>query len=142
MVKDASQPLVEINTETNGEGFLVAQRVKNLPAMRETWIRSLGWEDPLEEGVATHSSILAWRIPMDKSARGRRGARDPWSLPAPLFRGPWTCQSWRLRRGDGSRLLPLCPPSLLVSSWLPGPIYWSHPSSLHRPSFPTSPAWW
>ena len=37
--------------------------VKNLPAMRETWVRSLGQEDPLEEGMATHSSILAWRIP-------------------------------------------------------------------------------
>ena len=42
---------------------LVAQLVKNLLAMRETWVRSLGWEDPLEEGKATHSSILAWRIP-------------------------------------------------------------------------------
>ena len=40
--------------------------VKNLPAVRETWIRSLGWEDPLEESTATHSSILAWRIPMDR----------------------------------------------------------------------------
>ena len=46
--------------------FLVAQTVKNLPAMRETWVRSLGWEDPLEEGMATHPSILAWRIPMDR----------------------------------------------------------------------------
>ena len=42
---------------------LVVQLVKNLPAMRETWVRSLGWEDPLEKGKATHSSILAWRIP-------------------------------------------------------------------------------
>ena len=42
---------------------LVPQLVKNVPAMRETWIHSLGWEDPLEEGTATHSSILAWRIP-------------------------------------------------------------------------------
>ena len=42
---------------------LVAQMVKNLPAMRETWVRSLGWEDPQEEGMATHSSILAWKIP-------------------------------------------------------------------------------
>ena len=42
---------------------LVAQLVKNLPAMWETWVRSLGWEDPLEKGTATHSSILAWRIP-------------------------------------------------------------------------------
>ena len=43
--------------------FLVAQLVKNLPAVRETWVQSLGWEDPLEKGKATHSSILAWRIP-------------------------------------------------------------------------------
>ena len=42
---------------------LVAQLVKNLVAMRETWVQSLGWEDPLEKGKATHSSILAWRIP-------------------------------------------------------------------------------
>ena len=42
---------------------LVAQLVKNPPAMRETWVQSLGWEDPLEKGKATHSSILAWRIP-------------------------------------------------------------------------------
>ena len=48
--------------------FLVAQMVKNLPAMRETWVRSLGWEDPLEKGMATHSSILAWRIHMDRGA--------------------------------------------------------------------------
>ena len=46
---------------------LVAQLVKNLRAMRETWVRSLGWEDPLENGNATHSSILAWRIPWAKS---------------------------------------------------------------------------
>ena len=43
--------------------FLVAQLVKNLPAMWETWVQSLGWEDPLEKGKATHSSILAWIIP-------------------------------------------------------------------------------
>ena len=42
---------------------LVAQLVKNLPAMQETWVRSLGWEDPVEEGKATHSSVLTWRIP-------------------------------------------------------------------------------
>ena len=42
---------------------LVTQLVKNLPAMRETWIRTPGWEDLLEKGKATHSSILAWRIP-------------------------------------------------------------------------------
>ena len=49
-------------------GTTVAQSVKNSPAMLEIWVRSLGWEDPLEEGVATHSSILAWRIPMGRGA--------------------------------------------------------------------------
>ena len=42
---------------------LVSNLVKNLPAMWETWVQSLNWEDPLENGIATHSSILAWRIP-------------------------------------------------------------------------------
>ena len=42
---------------------LVAQLVKNLPARRETWVHPLGWEDPLEKGKATHSSILSWRTP-------------------------------------------------------------------------------
>ena len=41
----------------------MAQTVKNLPAILETWVRSLGWEDPLEKGMPTHSSILSWRIP-------------------------------------------------------------------------------
>ena len=41
----------------------MAQLVKNLPAMRETWVHSMGWEDPLDKGKVTHSSILAWRIP-------------------------------------------------------------------------------
>ena len=49
---------------------LVAQLVKNLPVMRETWVRSLGLEDPLEKGKATHSSILAWRIPWTEEPGG------------------------------------------------------------------------
>ena len=47
---------------------LVAQSVKNPPAMWETWVQSLGWEDPLEKGTAIYSSILAWKIPMDRGA--------------------------------------------------------------------------
>ena len=47
---------------------LVAYMGKNPPAMRETWVWSLGWEEPLEEGMATHSSVLAWKIPMDRRA--------------------------------------------------------------------------
>ena len=51
------------DSSTLGWSSLVAQRLKRLPAMQETWVRSLGWEDPLEKEMATHSSILAWRIP-------------------------------------------------------------------------------
>ena len=52
---------------------LVAQRLKPLPAMRETWVQSLGQEDPLEKEMATHSSVLAWRIP---------GTGEPGGLPS------------------------------------------------------------
>ena len=55
---------------------LVAQLVKNLPTMRETWIPSLHWEDPLEEGMATHSSILAWRIPWTEEPSGLQSIRS------------------------------------------------------------------
>ena len=58
-------PSVEMKSSfIKEEAFtLIAQLVKNLPAMQETWVQSLGQEDPLEEGTATHSTILAWRIP-------------------------------------------------------------------------------
>ena len=49
---------------------LVAQMVKNSPSMQETWVQSLGWEDPLKEGMATHFSILAWRIPWTEDPGG------------------------------------------------------------------------
>ena len=49
---------------------LVAQRLKRLPAMRETWVQSLGWDDPLEKEMATCSSILAWRIPWTEEPGG------------------------------------------------------------------------
>ena len=54
---------MELETTTWWEASLMAQLAKNLPAMRETWVRSLGWKGPLEKGKATHSSILAWKIP-------------------------------------------------------------------------------
>ena len=54
---------------------LVAQMVKNLPAMWETWVQSLGWEYPLERGRAAHSSILAWRIPWTEEPGG---LHSPW----------------------------------------------------------------
>ena len=52
----------------------MAQMVKNPPAMRETWVQSLGWEDPLGEGMVTHSSILAWRTPRAEEPAGY----SPW----------------------------------------------------------------
>ena len=52
------------------QASLVTQLVKNLPPMQETWVQSLGWEDPLEKGKATHSSILAWRIPRTVQSMG------------------------------------------------------------------------
>ena len=54
---------------------VVAQLVKNLPAIWETWLRSLGWEDPLEKGKATHSSLLAWRIPWTVQSMGSQRVR-------------------------------------------------------------------
>ena len=54
---------------------LVAQLVKNLPVMQETWVRSLGWEDPLEKRMATHSRILAWRIPWTLQSIGSQRVR-------------------------------------------------------------------
>ena len=56
--------------EPQSQASLVAQMVKNLPAMQETWVPSLGQEDTLEEGMATHFSILAWRIPWTEEAGG------------------------------------------------------------------------
>ena len=60
---------------------LVAQMVKNLPAMQQTWVRPLGGEDPLEKGMATHVTILAWRILMDREARWAtiHGAAKSWT---------------------------------------------------------------
>ena len=60
---------------------LVAEQVKNPPAMRETWVWSLGWEDPLEERMATHSSFFAWRLPMD---------RGPWQATVHGVTNIWT----------------------------------------------------
>ena len=64
--------------------FLVAQTVKNLPAMQGTWVGSPGWKDALEEGMATHSSVLAWRIPMDTGA---------WQATVHQVTKSWTQQS-------------------------------------------------
>ena len=58
------------NDDSWSRASLVAQRIKNPPAMQETWVQSLSWEDPLEEGMATHSDILARRIPWTEESGG------------------------------------------------------------------------
>ena len=55
---------------------LIAQLVKTLPAMQETWVRSLGWDDPLEKEMVTYSSILAWRIPWTEEPGGLQSMRS------------------------------------------------------------------
>ena len=60
----------DVGNLISGWTSLVAQRLKRLPAMRETWVLSLGREDPLEKGMATHSGILAWRIPWTEEPSG------------------------------------------------------------------------
>ena len=60
---ESSHPSSSLRGTDQGLASLVAQRLKRLPAMQETWVQSLGQEDPLEKEMATHSSILAWRIP-------------------------------------------------------------------------------
>ena len=59
-----------VSVECYIEDSLVAQMVKNLPEMQETWVRSLDWEDPLEKGMATHSSVLAWSTPWTEEPSG------------------------------------------------------------------------
>ena len=86
----------------------VARTVKNPPAVQETWVRSLGWEDPLEEDMATHSSILTWTIPMDRST-GSPGVGHAWvtrpSTHTALTVMIWNSGFWFLsstaKNGDG-----------------------------------------
>ena len=69
MTKNLESKMEKMQESIN-KASLVAQRLKHLPAMWKTWVRSLGWEDPLEEEMATYSSILAWRIPWIKEPGG------------------------------------------------------------------------
>ena len=75
---------------------LVAQRIKCLPAMRETWVWSLGWEDPLEKKMATHSRILAWRIPWTEKPGGLQSMESQsWTQLSnfTFLLSRWSCRS-------------------------------------------------
>ena len=106
---------------------LVAQPVKNPPAVWETWVRSLGWEDPLEKGTATHSSILAWRIPWTTVAKSRTRLRDfekklynKDGFPGGASVKEPTCQCKRCKRYRFSLWVGQIP---WRREWLPTPVF-------------------
>ena len=72
MFMSTHEQAIKEHSETYAEawGFPAGLAVKNLPAMQETWVQSLGWEDPLEKKTATHSSILIWEIPWTEEPHG------------------------------------------------------------------------
>ena len=107
--------------------FLVAQMVvKNLPAMQETWVQSLGWDDPLEKGMATHSSILAWRIPWTEEpgrlqSMGLQRVRHDWatfilSKSIPSLRD--TQKFWRNTHREPATNVSCVKPAILVQGFL------------------------
>ena len=89
-------------------GSFMAQLVKNPPAIQKTWVRSLGWENPLERGTATHSSILAWRIPWTVSSKGSQRVRHDWATFTFTEKSNW-CLWSLLCIGIGSETLPMVP---------------------------------
>ena len=108
---------------------LVAQLIKNSPAVRDTWVWSLGWEDPLEKGKATHNSLLAWRIPWTVSSMGLQRVRHNWatftlrhtraSQVAPVVKNP-TCQ---YGKGKRCEFHPWVRKISWSRKWQPTPIF-------------------
>ena len=97
---------------------LVAQLVKNPPAMQQTWVQSLGWEDPLKEGMATHSSMLAWRIPWIEE---RGGLYSSWgrkeSDTTEQLSTQHSCYTCNLSKK--CTVVALNPPNLMkIASWV------------------------
>ena len=105
--------------------FLIAQMVKNLPAMQETWVQSLGWEDPLEEGMATHSSILDWRIPWTEEPGGLLSMRSQiWTSLSDQAQHNKCLAAWRISAAFIRGKRPVIP-SVWPSAWLSYG-QWSH----------------
>ena len=96
------------------QASLVAQPVKNLPAIQENWVPSLGWEDPLEKGKATHSSILAWRIPWTVQSMGSQRVRHDWVTSLSFLLALLTLLLWALTC--------LCLPEVLFGIKFPWPM--------------------
>ena len=108
---------------------LVAQLVKNLPAVWETCLLSLGWEDPLEEGKATHSSILAWRTPWTIQSMGSQGVGHDWatftSSPRKKLHVAFV----------SSQLLPITSVCKVNSSWALLQIFRNHLNHIKKNAF-------
>ena len=132
----------------------VAQTVKRLPTMRETWVRSLGWEDPLEEEMATHSSILAWRIPW-ATVHGVTKSRTRLSDFTFFFQPPSSpnCEATgvprRCQMSQGSKIAPSWEPGhcgavtwkLLLEPGFPADVEWG-PQCLWVSAAPQFSGWW
>ena len=103
---------------------MVAQMVKNLPAIQETWVRSLGWKDPLKKGMATRSSILAWKIPwMDEPGRLQSMGPIQGSNPRLLHLPHWLADSVPLRQLRSIQVPHLLYPFQWTFRLLPCPGY-------------------
>ena len=84
------QKAIQYVEATSEKSSLVAQMVENLPAMQQTQVRSLGWKDPLEKGIATHSSVLAWEIPWTEEtgslkSMGSQRVRHDWEANISIY---------------------------------------------------------
>ena len=108
---------------------LVAQLVKNLPTMRDTWVRSLGWEDPLEKGKATHSSILAWRIPWTVLSMELQRVRHNWVTFTFTSISDWV-------KNHGPKKLLDCLLLIMTTS------EWNGNQRSHRNQSLRNPKWW
>ena len=106
----------------------MAQRVKNLPAMRETQVQSLGQEDPLEKGMASHSSILAWEIPWIEEPGGRQSTVSQSQARLTLNSIQWAKRRWRSTEKDGVTCYQILRCNG-AADWVAGP-------TLHHPSPP------
>ena len=110
-----------MDISTNGEktnyllsSSLIPQLIKNLPAMQETWVQSLGWEDPLEKGKATHSNILTWRIPWTIQSMWSQRVGHDWETFKPSRQLKWNCLNKQVMLGNAYQQIP----SVLCCFWV------------------------
>ena len=95
MWKILKNPKPPVSIKIWKRSSLVAQMVKNPPAMQKTWLQSMGWDDPLGKEMATHSSILAWRIPWTEEPGGWGGGNSPWGHKVSDMTEQLTTHTWK-----------------------------------------------